>query len=170
MSTLVEIQILSNKIENQILHCQDEEQLASLYRELFEVEAMELKKIEAYRQVTQSFKDKAEARAKEADALREHSKALLNHAKRIEDRLIFIMQARDKTRFEGLTFDAVLQTTPGSVDIVNDAEIPEMFKKLTQEVSIDKSAILEQLRSGHSVPGAQLKKGQRIKWKPKTSA
>jgi hypothetical protein len=63
------------------------------------------------------------------------------------------------------TLNLAVRLNPESVDLVNEYEIPEIYKKENVTVSIDKVMIKEDLKSGLEVPGAVLKRTQRLEIK-----
>ena len=58
-----------------------------------------------------------------------------------------------------------LKKCPYSVDVVNENEIPEEYKKTKQVISLDKVKIKEELQSGVVIPGAALKQNLRLEIK-----
>lgn len=60
------------------------------------------------------------------------------------------------------TLNLAVRLNPESVDLVNEYQIPDCYKKEKVTVSIDKNLIKEDLKSGLEVPGAVLKRGARL--------
>ena len=63
------------------------------------------------------------------------------------------------------TLNLAVRLNPESVDLVNEYQIPDCYKKEKVTVSIDKALIKEDLKSGLEVPGAVLKRGTRLEIK-----
>jgi hypothetical protein len=63
------------------------------------------------------------------------------------------------------TLNLSVRLNPESVDLVNEYQIPDCYKKEKVTVTIDKTMIKEDLKSGLEVPGAVLKRGQRLEIK-----
>ena len=63
------------------------------------------------------------------------------------------------------TLNLAVRFNPESVDLVNEYQIPDCYKKEKVTVSIDKTLIKEDLKSGLEVPGAVLKRGTRLEIK-----
>jgi hypothetical protein len=63
------------------------------------------------------------------------------------------------------TLNLAVRLNPESVDLVNEYQIPDYYKKEKVTVTIDKALIKEDLKSGLEVPGAVLKRGKRLEIK-----
>jgi hypothetical protein len=63
------------------------------------------------------------------------------------------------------TLNLSVRLNPESVDLVNEYQIPDCYKKEKVTISIDKVMIKEDLKSGLEVPGAVLKRTQRLEIK-----
>lgn len=59
-------------------------------------------------------------------------------------------------------FDIKIKKCPVSVDIFDENNVPEDYKKHKQVISIDKTKIREELQMGVVIPGATLKQNTRL--------
>ena len=75
-----------------------------------------------------------------------------------------MMQLTGKTKFKAGVFNISLQNNPPSVEVFDEALLPERFL-IEQPPKIDRAGIKELLKAGEEVPGAELKqtKGLRIR-------
>ncbi|MFW9872188.1 MAG: siphovirus Gp157 family protein [Candidatus Thorarchaeota archaeon] len=102
-------------------------------------------------------------------ALKEEEERLNNRRKSIENRISKIkeyLQSQisllpDK-KFKNSLFKVYIQKNPESLDIKENAIIPEDFKIL-QEPKIDKKGLLDWLKKGHKVIGIELKQTESIR-------
>lgn len=60
-------------------------------------------------------------------------------------------------------FTVALQKNPPSVEIVNEDLIPEQFKKTVTTTTIVKKDLLEALKSGQVIEGAEIKQGKSLR-------
>lgn len=67
-------------------------------------------------------------------------------------------------KIKGALFTFSIQKNPPSIEIVDEQYIPKAFYKI-QEPVLDKKAILEELKLGHEIEGAQLKQGESLRIK-----
>lgn len=93
------------------------------------------------------------ARKKELDA---RIKAMENGTEWIRNSIINWMKLRGLNEVKGTTYSFKLAKCPASVDIVNESDVPEEFKRTTIETVIEKTKIKEAFKAGNSVPGAVL--------------
>lgn len=63
------------------------------------------------------------------------------------------------------TLNLSVRLNPESVDIINEYQVPEIYRKEKVTVSIDKTAIKEAIKSGLEVPGAVLDRKKRLEIK-----
>lgn len=57
------------------------------------------------------------------------------------------------------TFKIKLSPSVGSLEIIDENAIPQQFKTVVQTVTIDKNAVKSAIKSGESVPGAEIRDG-----------
>lgn len=119
-------------------------------------------KAENYAKVfTQMIAD-AEALKTEEERIHNRRTAIENNVKRMKDILQQMMEITGKTKFKTNLFSFNIQNNPPSVEIAEDANIPEVFL-IEQEPKIDKKGILEALKAGKAVDGCSIKQGQSLR-------
>jgi hypothetical protein len=109
-----------------------------------------------------------------ADAIAEAAKAMQARAKRLNERAAGIktylkihMLACQITRIECEYFVIRLVKNPPRVDIADEAAIPDEFRVWPEPPppTIDRKALLDALKKGREIPGAQIAQDERIEIK-----
>jgi hypothetical protein len=59
-------------------------------------------------------------------------------------------------KLEGHTTVMFLRASPASVDVLDEAAIPEQYKRATVTIAVDKRAVKAAIENGEDVPGAKL--------------
>ena len=91
----------------------------------------------------------------EEDRLSKNRKAMENGNKRLKEYLETSLKALGKDKIKSGLFTLSIQKNPSSVNVVDFEAIPEDYLKF-KEPDIDRKAILEDLKQGRTVPGAEL--------------
>jgi len=89
-------------------------------------------------------------------------KALENRIKWMKDYLKESMVHTGITKIECPYFKLSIQKNPASVSITNEESIPGQFKAQVISWKIDKTAIKNAIKSGETIPGAELLNGTRL--------
>lgn len=89
-------------------------------------------------------------------------KAFENRVQWLKDYLRANMEATGISKIECPYFKLSIAKNPTSVDLLDEALIPESFKRVETIVHIDKTAIKAALSAGHQVQGARLANGTRL--------
>ena len=89
-------------------------------------------------------------------------KAIENRARWIRDYLRANMQAAGSTRIESPWFCLAIQNNPGTLEIFDEASLPDDFKTEVVTLKIDKAAIKQAIRDGAEIPGVMLSQGTRL--------
>ena len=89
-------------------------------------------------------------------------KTFENRAQWLKDYLKGNMQAVGITKIECPYFKLAIQSNPPTVNLVDEAAIPEKFKEKVVTWKIDKPAIKNAIQAGEVVPGAILTNGKRL--------
>lgn len=102
---------------------------------------------------------------KEIERLQALKKSRANTSARMKEALLNAMISTNTTKVEMANepfFKIALQANPASVDIIDEAEIPEEYivKKVTTQA--DKAKIKAAIESGNKVPGCAVKHSQRL--------
>jgi len=100
---------------------------------------------------------------KEAETqMAKRRKALENRIKWMKDYLKGSMEHTGITKIECPYFKLSIQKNPASVSITNEESIPGQFKEQVISWKIDKTAIKNAIKSGETIPGANLINGTRL--------
>lgn len=102
---------------------------------------------------------------KEIDRLKALKTMRTNAIDRMKSTVLQAMEIYGIEKVTSPTLNLAVRLNPESVDLVNEYQIPECYKKEKVTVSIDKALIKEDLKSGLDVPGAVLKRGTRLEIK-----
>lgn len=89
-------------------------------------------------------------------------RAIENRAQWIKDYLKNNMEAAGITRIESPWFLLAVQKNPDSVEITDEASLPDDFKTEVVTVKIDKASIKQAFKNGAQVPGAVLTHSTRL--------
>jgi hypothetical protein len=101
--------------------------------------------------------------ATEIKRLTERKRARENRISRIKSYLQEQMELMGKDKITTPTLTISLQNNPPSVDDFAPSLVPAKYQRVTY--SIDKSAILADLKAGIEVPGTILKQGRSIRFR-----
>lgn len=137
--------------------------------------ATEQQYAEALNQLGMAFEEKAENLVKyirniESDAeayrveerrLYERRRSLENKAASIKNYLYSTMKSLHLDKTEAGLFKLRIQANNPSVEILDEAAIPDEYK--TYEVIIDKKTLLQDIKSGKMVSGAEAKQGEGVR-------
>ena len=99
----------------------------------------------------------------EEKRIAERRRTLENDVKRLKEYLFNNMKLTGKTKFKKGTFSFNIAKNPASVEITNVDIISSDYKVLTE--TLDKKAILQDLKNGKDVQGAILKQGESLRIK-----
>lgn len=121
-------------------------------------------KLNATAIIIKTLDAQAKALKDEEDRMRKRRQALENNSKRLKAYAEDALRATGRDKVIGNTFTLALQKNPPSALIQDDKAIPAHYL-IEQLPTIDKKAILEDLKNGIFVEGAELqqKRSLRIK-------
>lgn len=156
-------------------------ELTEMYQniwDLVEDEEVDLDTLEtALSQVEDNIELKAESMAKlikgidgDVIALKEEENRLAKRRKALENKQANIklylenqFKAMGLDKIKTPIFTVALQNNPPSVNILDEDLIPEQYKKSVTTVSIVKKDILEALKEGQVINGAEIKQGKSLR-------
>lgn len=120
-------------------------------------------KAEAIAGLVKQFEGMAELRAAEAKRMKALADADDKRAARLRDYLLRHLQAIGTEKVETPRFRISVRQNPPSVEVYDQSQIPEEFLRLVTTTSVDKRAILDELKtSGVIVPGVDVVRGLRL--------
>ena len=99
----------------------------------------------------------------EENRLAKKRRALENKQKNIKEYLEMQLKVMEIDKVKTPLFTVALQKNPPSVNITNEDLIPDQFKKTVTTVSVVKKDLLEALKSGQVIEGAEIKQGKSLR-------
>lgn len=99
----------------------------------------------------------------EENRLAKKRRALENKQKNIKEYLEMQLKVMEIDKVKTPLFTVALQKNPPSLNITNEDLIPEQFKKTVTTVSVVKKDLLEALKSGQVIEGAEIKQGKSLR-------
>lgn len=161
MSTLYELSEQARQIRDMLLDSgMDDDTIA----DTLEAETDIVEKIQSYVYVIKEIEAMAVAAKVEAQRMAERSKTLEARARRVKDTLKEGMLHAGISKREYPEFTVRVQNNPQSVDVYNESEIPGLFFVVPEVAPrLDRKALLEVLKEGTKVSGAQIKQGQSLR-------
>ena len=158
MAKLYELSTGYKNIEYLLENGENNEELAAVLNSLdAEIED----KAENIAKILKNNEADIKAFKEEEKRLAERRKALENSNKRLKEYLEENMKMTGKTKFKKGTFSFNIAKNPASVEITNVDIISSDYKVLTE--TLDKKAILQDLKDGKDVQGANLKQSESLR-------
>ena len=158
MAKLYELSTGYKNIEYLLENGEDNEELAAVLNSLDE----EIEdKAENIAKLIKNYEADIEAFKTEEKRIAERRRTLENDVKRLKEYLFNNMKLTGKTKFKSGTFSFNIAKNPPSVEITNQDIISSDYKVLTE--TIDKKAILTDLKEGKDVQGAILKQNESLR-------
>ena len=152
MAKLYELSTGYKNIEYLLENGENNEELAAVLNSLdAEIED----KAENIAKLIKNYEADIEAFKTEEKRIAERRRTLENIVKRLKEYLINNMKLTGKTKFKKGTFSFIIAKCPASLEITNVDIISSDSKVLTE--TLDKKAILQDLKNGKDVQGAILR-------------
>jgi hypothetical protein len=129
---------------------------------LAELEAQAEGKLEAFGKLIANWQGEASALKAEEARLASRRKALDNAVTRLKDRARDWLEATGQTKVKAGVWTFAIQASPPSVAVTDQASVPAQYW-VTPDPSLDRRAILDALKSGEVVPGAEIKTGTHLR-------
>lgn len=104
----------------------------------------------------------AEAIKDAVERMERRRRALGTRAGWLRDYVKTGMETLGKTKIPCAWFVLAIQKNPASVEVFDEAAIPDEYKTTVTEIRIDKSALKKALGEGLAVAGAALRNGTRL--------
>lgn len=156
-------------------------ELTEMYQNLWDVigdEEVDLDALEiALSAVEDNIEDKAESMAKlikgidgdiailkeEEQRLANKRKSLENKQKNIKGYLENQLNVMEIDKIKTPLFTVALQNNPPSINVLDENLIPGMYKKKVTTISVVKKDVLNALKEGLEVPGAEIKQTRSLR-------
>lgn len=119
-------------------------------------------KLENTAKVIRAIEAEANAVKIEEERLKKRRQALQGNADRLKDYIFQTMQITGKDKVKGAHINLRLQYNPPSVNMLDDKAIPAHYL-IEQPSTVDKKAVLADLKNGIAVEGAELKQDKSLR-------
>lgn len=119
-------------------------------------------KADNYAKVIKNLEGQADALDKEIERLQNKKRGINNSIRSIKGNLERSMIATGKRKFKTLLFSFGIQKNPPTVNVVNEAAIPENFWK-QQDPVLDKKALTAFIKENGPTEYAQLTQGESLR-------
>lgn len=119
-------------------------------------------KLEAYAKLIRQLELDEEAYKKEIDRLNKRAKTAHNSIEWLKNNILVYMEAGHLTKTDAGTFKLSIRTSQ-AVNITDSDLIPEEFKKVKTEVSVDKLKIKDAFKNGKTVEGANIVENKSVR-------
>jgi|SRR5262252_1817579 len=147
----------------QALELEDEGSEPLLEAELERIGGQITQKAEAIAGLVVQLDGMADLRRAEAKRLRERAEADERHAVRLRTYLMSHMALIGSERIDTARFTVAIRANPPSVEVLDQDQVPEEFRRVVTTVSVDKRAVLEHYKaSGEIVDGVEIVRRQRL--------
>lgn len=121
-------------------------------------------KAEGYVKVIAQMKSDQEMLKAERDRINERIKSLNNNVKRMQEVLYDTLKSSGKEKIKTPLYSIWIQQNPPSIEVLDESEIPESYW-IEQLPTLDKRQLLADLKEGKEVKGAQIKRGEGIRFR-----
>lgn len=96
----------------------------------------------------------------------ERLKRMLNSIKSREDQLYNYLETNMRAcgidRIESPLFKIMFRKCPPRVEVINEDDLPDNFKRIKTDILVDKEKLKEELKHGVVVPGAKLIQAEKL--------
>lgn len=141
----------------------DEVDLLSLEKALKDIEDNIEIKAENTAKLIKGIDSDIEVLKTEEKRLADRRKALENKKEGIKSYLENHLRIMEIDKVKTPLFTVALQNNPPSVNVLNEDLIPERYKKSVTTVSLVKKDLLEDLKQGLIIPGAEIKQTKSLR-------
>jgi hypothetical protein len=118
--------------------------------------AAEIRKVDSVAGYLAHCETQSDFAAAEIKRLQERKALYERRFDRVKQYVIGVMEFQGLKKIEGQTSTLALRGCPASVDVLDEAAVPEEFKIAKTVVSVDKKALKAALEAGRDVAGADL--------------
>lgn len=160
--TLRELVSISGAIEDALILSGGE--ITPELEQALAVKDMQLpEKVDGYSLVMDRMASVSEFYAEKAELFNRLSGAAKSVVSKCKDNLKFAMTEMSVTELVGNDYKFKLQNSPAAVEMLDETKIPDSYKIVKTVTSVDKKKILEDLKIGVPVDGAELRQGTHVR-------
>lgn len=128
------------------------------------VQELSTDKLEGYAKVIKTLEGNIAVIQLEEKRLQTNKTTLQNGVKRMKEAIYKHMQDTGKRKVDGRLFKFSIAKNPPSVEVLDESLIPEIFFSQPKP-TLDKKLLLDQLKNGFELEGAQIKQGESLRIK-----
>jgi len=139
---------------------ESDEEYSAMMSALDEVQVELMEKADHIVRYIRNLTAEADALKAEEAALYKKRKLAENKAERLKAYLAAQMTLCGLKELKAGLFKLKFQPTPPAISIINEAAIPEQYRKV--KIEIDKLAIRDALKNGEDVPGIEVQRGEAL--------
>ena len=159
MATLYEITDNLKLIQSLIEDGADEE----VFADAIAKNEMDLaEKLEGYAMVMKNIESDIDGFKAEEKRLAERRKSMESKIKHMKENMQFAMSSTGEKKIQGEKFTFTIGKNPPSLKVVDEELIPRNFFNDVAPV-LDKKALMEELKAGRVMPGAQIQQGESLR-------
>lgn len=160
--TLRELVMISGAIEDALIMTGGE--ITPDLEAMLAVKDMQLpEKIDGYNLIMDRMLSISEFYEQKAELFIRLSGAAKTVVAKCKDNLKFAMTEMQVTELVGYDYKFKLQNSPAAVEMLDEAKIPDAYKIVKTVTSVDKKKVLEDLKIGVPVDGAELRQGTHVR-------
>lgn len=119
-------------------------------------------KVDNTAKLIKAMENDAKAFKEEEARIKQRRQTIENNIKRIKERLQCDLESNELDKIEGKTFKVSVQNNPVSVNILDEKMIPKGYF-IEQEPKLNKKELLEDMKRGEEIFGAELQKTRSIR-------
>lgn len=119
-------------------------------------------KVDNTAKLIKAMENDVKAFKEEETRLKQRRQTIENNIKRIKERLQYDLESNDLDKIEGATFKVAIQNNPVSIKILDEKMIPKGYF-IEQEPKLNKKELLEDMKRGEEIFGAELQQTRSIR-------
>ena len=137
------------------------EERTLIEREIGEAMEAEVRKVDGVAQYLAFCEDQQAYAASEIKRLQARKQSFERKEQRLKEYVQRVLESCGKSKLEGRTATLALRACPTSVEITDESIVPDEYKCVVVEESVDKRKVKSALEAGIEVPGVQLVKDRK---------
>ena len=135
---------------------EDPEQREAIERDLASAIEAEIRKVDSVAQFLAHCESQQQFAAEEIKRLQERKQFWARKEDRLKGYIQVVMESAGLKKLEGRTNTLSLRACPASVEVLDEAAVPEEYTVVKVESSVDKKAVNAALEDGIEIPGVRL--------------
>ncbi len=121
-------------------------------------------KAEGYAKIIKMVEGHVATHKEEIKRLQGNVQSFENNIKRLKENVFQSMNDLGVKKIDGQLFKFSIQKNPAALEVLDDSVIPQGYF-IQSAPTLDKTAIKEELKLGHEIPGVQLTQGESLRIK-----